>query len=225
MHKEKVIVIGASGHAKVVVDIIQQQSTFELVGLVDTFKPKGEILLGAFPNIGNFDDVKLFYQQNDIKGCIIAVGDNWLRSNIALQLYALIENINFINAIHPKSTIAPNVKIGKGNVIAAGAIINSNATIGNHCIINTKSSVDHDGRIGEFVSLSPGVTLGGGVEIGDFTAVAIGATIIEKVKIGSHNLIAAGAVVVKNIENDNEVWMGLPATKKRTRQIGEKYLK
>jgi len=220
MKKQKLIIIGASGHAKVIIDIVEKQDKFELLGLIES-NPNLEKKVLGYDILGDesilaetiYNDVYLF----------IAIGDNWVRHLVKERISALYPTIKFATLIHPSAQIAKGVKIGEGVCIMAGAIVNSDSTIDNFAIINTKASMDHDGYLGAFASLAPNATTGGNVSIGNFTSVGISATIKHGVQIGKHGVIGGGALVLKNFE-ENQIIYGVPATAIRSRNMGEKYL-
>jgi sugar O-acyltransferase (sialic acid O-acetyltransferase NeuD family) len=220
MKKEKLILIGASGHAKVIIDIVEKQGKFELLGLIEN-NPNLEKKVLGYGILGDesilsetiYNDVYLF----------IAIGDNWVRHLVKERISVLHPSIKFATLIHPSAQIAKGVKIGEGVCIMAGAIVNSDTRIEEFTIINTKASMDHDGHLGAFSSLAPNATTGGNVSIGNFTSVGISATIKHGVQIGAHNVIGGGALVLKNFE-DNQIIYGVPANAIRSRIMGEKYL-
>jgi sugar O-acyltransferase (sialic acid O-acetyltransferase NeuD family) len=220
--KKKIVIIGSHGHAKVIIDIVEKQNLFSIVGLVDSNRAVGENTLG-YPIIGNEDDLPSLMRANMIEGCIIAVGDNWKRKLVLDKLNSKKIAVEFVTAIHPSAQIGKNVTIGIGTMIMAGAIINSDATVGKFTIINTKASVGHDCFLGDFTSLAPNVTLGGNVRIGNFSAISISATLIHSIAVGEHSVIGAGSVVLDNIDN-LKLSFGVPAKIVRERIIGEKYL-
>jgi sugar O-acyltransferase (sialic acid O-acetyltransferase NeuD family) len=219
--KNNVLVVGSGGHAKVIIDIIEKQNMFNIVGLIDGFKTPGSEALG-YKILGDESILVNPFYENITYG-IVAIGDNWVRNKVANKIIQVKPDFNFITAIHPSANIAKGVIIGDGTVVMAGGIINSDTTIGNHCIINTNSSLDHDNILGNFVTIAPGVVTGGNVIIGSFSSVSLGARVIHKINIGEHSVIGAGSVVVKDIGNQS-VWYGIPAKLVRNRHIGEKYL-
>jgi len=218
----KILVVGASGHAKVIIDIIERQNEYKIVGLIDSFKEIGETIYD-YQVLGTEKDLPQLIETHNIHGGIIAIGDNWTRMNIYNDIAAHTKNFNFIKAIHPNAVIGKNVSIGSGTVIMAGVVINSDAKIGKQCIINTKSSVGHDAVLKNFSSVAPGVSIGGDVKIGKCSAISLGANIIERVKIGKHTVIGAGALVNKDIAS-NKVAYGVPAKEAKKRNLHEKYL-
>lgn len=212
-----IIIYGASGHARVIIDIIEQTNQFNIVGLVDNYGI--ETSLFGYPvetNISHFCE-------HGISAGLIAVGDNWQRSKLASLVRDKYPNFEFIRCIHPSVNMGRDVYIGEGSVIMAGCNINPRVNIMNHCVINTGSNVDHDCILESYASLAPGVTLGGNVVIGDYTAIGIGSSVIQKVIIGEHVVVGAGAVVVKNI-NSHCVAYGNPCKTIRPREAGSKYL-
>jgi sugar O-acyltransferase (sialic acid O-acetyltransferase NeuD family) len=220
--KRKIVIIGSSGHAKVIIDIVEKQNIFSIVGLIDARRTVGENTLG-YPIIGNEDDLPSLIPTHNIEGCIIAIGDNWKRKLLADKLDSKTIAIEFVTAIHPSAQIGKNVTIGIGSVVMAGTIINSDATIGKFTIINTKASVGHDCSLGDFASLAPNATIGGNVRIGNFSAISMSATLIHSITVGEHSVVGAGSVVLDNI-NDLKIYFGVPAKVVRERIVGEKYL-
>jgi sugar O-acyltransferase (sialic acid O-acetyltransferase NeuD family) len=222
MQKDKLYIVGASEHAKVIIDIIEKQGKYQILGLIDANKNLHEELLG-YQIIGREEDlVKLLSEQPETN-IIIAIGDNWVRSKAYQKIITLIPHVKFASAIHPSAQIAKDVSIGEGTVIMAGAIINSSSKIGKFNIINTKASIDHDNEFGDFVSLAPNATTGGCVSIGKFSAISISATIKHGIRVGEHAVLGAGAVLLKDCA-DYTVAYGIPAKAIRNRIEGEKYL-
>ena len=218
----KVVIIGSSGHAKVVIDIIEKAHKHEIVGLIDSFKAPGTMSFG-YSVLGDEFILPSLVSNCDLAGCFIAIGDNWNRSIVSEKISTLAPNLPFISPIHPSAQIARNVTVGFGTVLMAGAIVNSDSKIGNFCILNTKASVDHDNIMEDFSSLAQNATTGGNVHIGAFSAVSLGANIINGQVIGIHAVIGAGAVVTNNIP-DFCVAHGVPAKISKQRKAGDKYL-
>lgn len=190
----KVILYGASGHCKVVIDILNLQG-IPIEQIVDD-NPAIDSLVGI-PVVLS----KEFTKEDNL---IIAIGDNLIRKKISNKNKA-----NYIKLIHPKTTISPFATIEKGTVIMAGAIINSDSKIGVHCIINTRALIEHDCTIGNFAHISPKAALAGNVTVGEGTQIGIGAIIIQGVKIGKWCIIGAGAVIIRDVP-DYAVVVGNP---------------
>jgi sugar O-acyltransferase (sialic acid O-acetyltransferase NeuD family) len=193
----KLILYGASGHAKVVIDILVQNGDSDFFLLDDN--PELKELNGQI--IYRPNDISI--EQND--KFLISIGVNRIRKEVAKKA-----NDQFFSAIHPSAIVNTTVTILDGTMIAAGAVINSDSIIGFHGIINTNSSIDHDCIIDSFVHVAPGATVCGGVSIGEGTFIGAGATILPNITIGKWATIGAGAVVTKNVP-DNTTVVGIPA--------------
>lgn len=222
MNNQKVIIVGSSGHSKVIIDIFEKENKYQIIGLLDAYRNIGDETLG-YKVIGKEDDLPILLSKNSNCKIFIAIGDNWIRNKVMNKITDIVPSIDFATTIHPSAQIGKNVQIGKGAAIMPGAIINSDTTIGDFTIINTKASIDHDSKMLNFSSLAPNVTMGGNVLIGQFSAISIGATIKHGLTIGDHSIIGAGALLMKNC-GDNLIMYGIPAKEIRKREIGEKYL-
>lgn len=185
-------IVGAGGHAKVVIEIIEEANG-TVVGIADAKFEKTE-LLGYPVNIEPLAGSLV----------ILAIGNNELRKKLSAEKHA-----EFGTAIHPRANISSRSRIGNGTVIMAGCTVNSGAEIGLHCIINTNASVDHDCVLGDFVHVSPNASLAGNVTVGEGTHVGIGSSIIQGITIGKWAVIGAGSVIIKDVP-DHAVVVGVP---------------
>ncbi|QWX84792.1 NeuD/PglB/VioB family sugar acetyltransferase [Cellulophaga sp. HaHaR_3_176] len=220
--KKNIVIIGASGHAKVIIDIIERNSNYIIVGLIDSFKSTKENVFD-YNILGTENDILELSKKYNFTSGIIAIGDNWTRKKIHDKLKTKVPNFEYINAIHPNACLGKNITIGVGVAIMPGVIINSDSKVGDFCILNTNSSLDHDGLMGNYSSLAPNATLGGNVTIGKCTAISLGANIIQEIKIGDYSTVGAGSLVNKDI-GDLKLVYGVPAKKIRDLVKGEKYL-
>ena len=184
----KINLFGASGHAKVVMDVIRAQG--DHVGA----------LFDDAPHCSEIHGVPVFRSgELPVEGpLIISIGSCRIRKIIA-ERYPL----EFASAIHPSAIISPSASIGAGSVVMPGVIINADAAIGRHCIINTRASIDHECLIGDFVHIAPGVILSGDVKVGELSWIGVGACVKQGIRIGHNCLIGAGAVVVDDIPDDS----------------------
>lgn len=219
---EKVVIFGASGHAKVIIDILEQTGDFNILGLLDSNKKEGSEILG-YKILGGTGHVSELINKYPGLKFFVAIGDNWSRSNIVDELQRISPTIEFVNAIHPDSIIGKNVTLGKGIMIMAGAIINADSVIGDFTIVNTRSSVGHESVLKKFSSLAPNCTLAGNVDIGEFAAISISATVLNGRKIGKHTVIGAGSLLTKDADAF-AVYYGIPSKFVRLREKGNKYL-
>jgi sugar O-acyltransferase (sialic acid O-acetyltransferase NeuD family) len=188
------IIIGASGHAKVIIEIIEALKG-QVKGIQD-MNPAITNLLGYPVST----DLPLNAPM------IIAIGNNTIRKRIAGEL-----RDGFATAIHPRANISTRCTVSTGTVIMAGATVNSETRIGRHCIVNTNASIDHDCIIEDFVHISPNASLAGKVTVGEGAQVGIGSTIIQGVTIGKWAVIGAGSVVIKDVP-DYAVVVGVPGS-------------
>ena len=193
----KIVIWGAGGHAKVVADILRCMGGYEIAGFLDDANPNrhGQAYCGAMI-LGGKEQLPRLREQGITK-LILGFGDCGAR----LKLWECVKNLgfDFATAIHPRATVAADVPIGEGTVIAAGAVINPGSRLGANVIINTCASVDHDCIIEDGAHLSPGARLGGKVTIGRGTWLALNSTVVPGTTIGAGAIIGAGAVVLSNI--------------------------
>lgn len=210
---KKLIVIGASGHAKVVIDILEKQGTDGIAFIVDDNPALAGSTLFGYPIVGMREVLLDKAKTAGVHGVIVAIGNNPARKEIAE--WVAQQGFSLVSAIHPSAQIGRGVLIGKGTVVMAGAAINSDTVIGDGVIINTGATVDHDCRVGDFVHIAPGAHVCGGVDIGCGSLIGAGATLIPNLRIGSQAVLGAGSTAIRNI-GDNQTAAGSPA-----REIGD----
>jgi acetyltransferase EpsM len=203
------VVWGASGHARVVADIIRLGNEYDIVGFLDDVHPErcgtefcGARVLGGRETL---DDLR----RQGVQHVIFGFGDN--RARLTLGNLVRAEGFCLATAIHPRATIAADVAIGRGTVVVAGAVINPGTRIGQSVIINTSASVDHECLVDDGAHVGAGVRLGGKVVVERGAWIGIGATVRDEVVIGAHSMVGAGAVVVANVPA-RVVAYGVPAT-------------
>ena len=183
---------GASGHAKVIIDILKANG-MEIEGLLDDN-----------PDVTELMGYKVLHGVNDVSSLIISIGNNRIRKMIAERL-----ETRFEKAVHPSAIMSPSANVGDGTVVMQGAIVQACAEIGKHCIVNTGASVDHECVLEDYVHVSPHSTLCGNVHVGEGSWIGAGTTVIPGVKIGKWSVIGAGSVVVRDIP-DGVVAYGNP---------------
>jgi len=219
---DNIVIIGSSGHAKVIIDIVQQEGKYKIVGLLDSYNKVGASTLG-YRVLGTEEDLPELINIHSLKGILIAIGDNFVRSKLVTRVRELCPELSFVCAVHPKASIAADVSIAEGTVIMAGVSINPCCFVGRFCILNTNSSLDHDSIMSNFASLAPGATTGGGCQIGEYSAISIGAVLNHGVHVGEQSIVGACSLVMKPVESF-VVAYGVPAKKIRNRKPGDKYL-
>ena len=222
MLKPKVVIFGSSGHAKVIVDIIESESKFELLGFIDKFKSVGEEVLG-YKVIGDEESLPDLMLKFGFNQGVGGIGDNFIRSKVVRAIQELAPNFQFINCIHKSAKVSNHLTIGMGNVVMPGATINASSVISNHCILNTNSSLDHDCIMSNFSSLGPNSAVGGNCNIGEFSKIGIGASVLHGIRVDRNCIIGGGSLVNKHTAPDS-VYYGVPARFITTRELGDRYL-
>lgn len=216
---ENLVIFGAGGHAKSIIDIVERSGIGRIAGLLDGIKPAG-IKVYGYEILG---DQSYLAQDASITGVIVGIGDNWLRARAVESIRSVRIDCRFVSAVHPNASVAKGATIGDGSVIMAGAVVGSDAVVGEHSVLYTLSSLDHDSLTENFVSLAPHAATGGNVRIGSFGAIAIGARIVHSASIGEHTVIGAGATVLSDIDSYSIAY-GTPARVVGKRTAGERYL-
>ena len=211
--KEKIILIGGGGHAKVIISIIKKMDDFRIIGYTDSDN-RGDIL--GVEYLGG-DDLLRQVIKDHPSATAAVVGVGMLKNSDARkrkQLFDLASSLSLKlpPIISPDAVINEDVKIGDGTVVMDGAVVNSGSSIGDGVILNTSCSVDHDCKISSFAHIAPGATLSGGVTIGENVLVGAGATVIEYKSIADNVIIGAGSVVVEDIL-ELGIYTGVPAKK------------
>jgi len=199
-----IVLIGDSGHAKVIKDILLTNGD-RIIGILDdkylnTFND-GEIIKGPVTHL------EYLLTDKKIK-VIIAIGSNAIRKNIVSRIN--IPDYRYFTCIHPTVVISPSAIIGKGTVVMPGVVINADACIGMHSIINTNAVVEHDCFIDSYVHISPSSVITGGVKIAQGVHLGASSSVIPLVSIGKWTTVGAGAVVVKDLPA-NCIAVGTPA--------------
>ena len=203
--RERLIIIGASGHGKVVADIALKMNEWKEIAFLDDDEQRKSAL--GFDVDGKSTDVNNYIDNADI---VIGIGNNEIRQKIQDEIEELRANVPVL--IHPNAVIGEEVEFGAGTVVMAGVVINCSTRIGRGCIINTSASVDHDNVIEDFVHVSPGVRLAGNVRIGYKTWVGLGSLVNNNVNIINSSIFGVGAVVIGDI-TDPGTYVGVPVKK------------
>lgn len=201
----KAVVLGAGGHAKVIIDILREREDVDLAGCVDrdTQAPpiSGLAVLGG-------DDVLPELRAAGTSHIFVALGDNRLRSRMIDYVRSL--GFTLLTAISRHAVLSPSVQVGAGAAIMPGAVINADSSIGEGAIVNTGATVDHDCVLGRVSHIGPGSNLAGGVHIGEGSFLGTGTRVIPRIRIGEWAVTGAGAVVVADMP-DKVLSVGVPA--------------
>lgn len=201
----RLTIIGASGHGKVVADIARLKGYSEIVFLDDA---PGLSEVSGYPVLGRVSA----YPDRMQDDFIVAIGDAATRRRIQEELAGA--GAKLVTLMHPSAVVAKDVEMGAGSVVMAGAVVNPSVKIGRGCIVNTCASIDHDCNIDDFVHISVGAHLAGAVSVGGGTWIGIGAVVNNNISICSDCMIGAGAVVVDDTDMPG-VYVGVPAKLKK----------
>ena len=207
MGERKITVYGASGHGKVVLDILLALGATGIAGFVDDDPARQGATVLGYPVVGDSE-----WLTREARGggmsVALGIGNNTVRQVLAERCRRA--GAALLLAVHPRAVVASSARLGDGTVVMAGAVVNPDAIVGEGAIINTCAVVEHDVVVGHFAHISPNAALGGGARVGDFSHLGLGASVLPGVRIGAHVIVGAGATVTKDLE-DAIVAMGVPA--------------
>jgi acetyltransferase EpsM len=196
----KLHIIGAGGHAKVIV-ALAEAAGHRISGIYDDSPEAPPQLLGhevthGLTNVPNIPDTLAF----------LAVGGNSLRQ----QLVERFHHVQWAALIHPAAWVAPDAVVGAGSVVMAGSIVQPGVQIGRHVIVNTLAGVDHDGILGDYVHVAPGCRLAGNVRLAQGVFAGVGSVFTPGASVGIWSVVGAGAVVTGTLPA-NVTAVGVPA--------------
>ena len=198
-----IYLIGAGGHAKVIIALLEEQGR-KCLGIFDDTQKLWGTKLWDIPITGPI--VSLPDKQNI--SAVIAIGNNEVRRNISKNFV----NVRWDKLVHPYAWVHKSVTIKEGTVIFAGVVIQPDTVLGAHTIINTSASIDHDCRIGNFCHIAPGCHLAGGVQMGDCSFLGVNSTVIPCININSDIVVGANGVVINDLRIPG-TYVGVPARK------------
>ena len=208
MGNKKVLVWGAGGHGKVVVDALIAGGEWEVVGILDDDEKKaGTEVLGVkvFSLEGGVAEVA---KRLDCGRVAAAIADNYVRFKIFQQVRRA--GLELVKVIHPSAHVSRFVQMGEGVTILAGATVNPGTTMEDNVCVNTSASVDHDDYLEMSCHIFPNATVTGGVRIKQFVHVGSGAVIAPNLTLERYSYVGAGAVVLANVP-EGAVAFGVPA--------------
>lgn len=202
-----IVILGAGGHARVLIDLAQLLG-IPILGLTSLHHKPGSLVSGK-PILGS-DEVLLEKKMDGVE-LVIGFGSTEV-SAVRKALFDRMRNARyrFATLIHPSACLSDGVIVGEGSQVMAGVILQTGVEIGKNSIVNTRVSLDHDVRIGNHCHVAPGVVCSGGIEVGDGSHLGVGAVLIENIHVGRDAMVAAGAVVVRHVAAGTRV-KGVPA--------------
>ncbi|MDB4794728.1 acetyltransferase [bacterium] len=199
----EIILIGAGGHARACIDVIEQTERYKVAGLVEKDKVSSQEKLG-YPIIGKDDD--LFELRQKYSNALITVGQ--IKSpKIRVKLFQLLQKMGYTLPVivSPSAYVSKHTQIAEGTIVMHHAIVNANARIGNNCIINNKTLIEHDARIGDHCHIATGAIVNGGVNVGKESFIGSGAISKQYVSIGNNCVIGAGVTIKSDVESNQIV--------------------
>jgi len=210
MSKQKIILIGGGGHCKACIDVVEQENTFKITGILDLPEKFGENILG-YQIIGNDNDIAKYAKQG-YKFLITVghLGNPKLRTKLFNEVKKNSGKLPVI--ISPLAYVSKHSKIEKGTIIMHNSIINANSKIGKNCIVNNKALIEHDCVVGDNVHISTNATINGECKIDDACFIGSSSVINHLTNVTNNTIIGAGAVVTKDI-TESGVYVGSPAKK------------
>jgi len=216
--RPRILILGAGGHGRVVLDIVLQAGRYEVAGLLDNNPDMHGRRVDGMPVLGSVDDLPRLASDLHLSGVVIAIGDNGVRRGVARRVQQ--HGIELVSAVHPAATLARNVTLGRNVVVAAGVVVCANGQIGDSVILNTGCIVDYQTVVGEGAHICPGVRIGGRVKIEPGVFIGVGATVVPNVTIGCEAVVGAGAVVSEDVPPMATV-VGVPARPVKLAGAGE----
>lgn len=195
--KNEIILIGGGGHCKSCIDVIEQEKSFRIAGIIDVREKLNHMLLG-YKTIGLDEDLPEIVKQYD--NFLITVGQIKTPS-IRIRLFNYMKKLHATmpTIISPLAYVSPHARLGEGTIIMHGAVVNAGAFIGANCIINSKALVEHDAHIGDHCHIATGSLINGGVNIDDETFVGSGSVCNEAIKVGKRVIVSSGTKVKEDI--------------------------
>lgn len=203
---EQIVIFGAGGHAKVVIDAIEMEGRYEIAFLADADIALVGTTLQGYPVHSERDGFAA--QAQGVTHAFVAIGHNAIRQRIAVAA----TNCGFVlpGIVHPAATVARSALFGAGTLIMPGSVINADARIGANVIINTGAIIEHDCHVGDNAHIAPRATLCGGVQIGAGTLIGAGAVILPGVCVGAGATVGAGALVLSDVSDGAKTY-GAPS--------------
>jgi len=200
---DEIILVGAGGHARACIDVIELSGLFIVVGLVEKDGKNGRDNLG-YPIIGTDDDLRDLRQK--YSKALITVGQ--IKSaETRIKLFQLLREMDYALPviISPRAYVSKHAQIGNGTIVLHDAIVNANANVGKNCIINNKALIEHDASIGDYCHIATGAIINGEVAVGNETFIGSGVVTKQSISIGSRCIIGASAVLKNNVASNQVI--------------------
>jgi len=198
----EIILIGAGGHARSCIDVIELTGLYKIVGLIEKNKQNLEQSM-FYPILGTDDDLEILRK----KFCYALVTLGQIKSpTTRKRLFKHLQELGYHlpYIISPRAYVSKNAKIGDGTIVLHDSIVNANAKVGQNCIINNKVLIEHDVIVGDHCHIATGAILNGGVVVGSGSFIGSGVVTKQSISVGNNCIVGAGVVLKNNIRS-NEV--------------------
>jgi len=198
---DKIVLVGAGGHAKACIDVIETEKKHSIYGLVEKSSIDNQEILG-YKIVGSDDDLEKIFGE---VGCALVTVGQVKSPAIRVKLFETLKSIGFNLPViaSPSAHLSKHSSIGDGSIIMHGAVVNASAGIGKNCIINNKALVEHDVKIQDHCHIATGAIINGDVTIGRGTFIGSGAVIYNGISIGDNCVVAAGLTIKRSIKNNS----------------------
>lgn len=196
MSQTSILLVGAGGHARACIDVIEQEGRYAIAGLVGMPDEIGEVVLG-YPVLGGNDDLPSLRER--CPNALVTLGQ--IKSpEPRIQLYSLLERLGFAlpTVVSPMAHVSRHASLGQGSIVMHGAIVNASARVGRNCILNSRALVEHDAVIEDHCHISTGVLVNGGARVGAGSFVGSGSVLREGITLGERCLVGMGLAVRKS---------------------------
>lgn len=198
MSKAPILLVGAGGHARACIDVLEQEGRFDVAGLIGLPKEVGTRIFG-YPVLGSDGD--LLAMLGDYAHALVAVGQI-KTPELRIRIFDLLEQNGWELPVivSPRAYVSPYAKVGVGTIVMHGAVINAGAIVGRNCIINSQSLVEHDVVIADHCHIATAAAINSGVHIGAGTFIGSNTSVRQCTKIGERCLIGMGQRVLIDCE-------------------------
>ncbi len=210
VNKLPILLLGAGGHARACIDVIEQEGRFAVAGLVGLREEVGTQLLG-YAVLGSDEDLPALLR--DYKHALVTIG-HIKTPDGRIRLFNAIEKNNgtLPVVVSPRAHVSRHATLGAGSIVMHGAIVNAGATVGRNCIINSLALVEHDAVVGDHCHVSTAAVINGGASVGAGTFIGSNSCVRDSIRLGERCLIGMGQNVLTDCAADT--W--LPSPKKPT---------
>jgi len=201
--KGPILLVGAGGHARACIDVIEQEGRFTVAGLVGLSEEVGGCVLG-YPVLGEDSDLSALLSEYD--HALVTVGQI-KTPHPRMILFEQIERSGCVIPVivSPRAYVSPHATVGAGSLVMHGAVVNAGAVVGRNCIVNSQSLVEHDVFVGDHCHIATGTVVNGGVRVGDGTFIGSGSTVRQSVEIGQRCVIGMGQSVLADCRDETRL--------------------